>query len=147
MAYKYLTKDGNFYDQMIWEAEIQVIPDEEEGPDHETRVQIKFQNLSWEMALYNGCSDFPDVVEDKRSDIYHERLDGHFLVGYALSGCRVDEKNRITVRGQMHPATQSIGSNYHTDESEILTSATLIIRMKDPRADGAIREYLEGDPG
>ena len=142
MAYKYLKKDGDFYDQMNWEAEIEVIPDDEE-PDPATRVQVKFQNLSWEMALYNDCSNFQDVIENERSDIYHERLDGHFLVSYDFSSCRVDEKNRITVRGQMYPANQQIGSDHHTDESEILASAILVIRMKHPETDGAIREYLE----
>ena len=59
--------------------------DDGEGPDPETKVQVKFQNLSWEQALYNDCLDFSDVVEDVRSDIYHEKLDGHFLVGYVFS--------------------------------------------------------------
>ena len=77
--------------------------DDGEGPDPETKVQVKFQNLSWEQALYNDCLDFSDVVEDVRSDIYHEKLDGHFLVGYVFSDPRIDESDQISVSALLHP--------------------------------------------
>ena len=79
--------------------------DDGEGPDPETKVQVKFQNLSWEQALYNDCLDFSDVVEDVRSDIYHEKLDGHFLVGYVFSDPRIGET--VHLSELPHPETAS----------------------------------------
>ena len=82
------------------------------------------------------------MVEQGGNYVYHDRIDGLFLVGYAFSDCMVDDQDRVITKGFLHPATETIKGDYHTDESQVIASAVLRIKMKDQRTLGTIREYL-----
>ena len=135
MLNRYLTEDEELPDGLDWEAQVEVILHEDEDP----QAQVKLQNLSWESAL---GQDFQDLVEGL-SCVYHELLDGYLNVGYIFSECRINEEDRIEIKGQLHPVNREHQGNYYTNESQVIASATLRVRMKDQRTHGAIREYLE----
>ena len=142
MPYKYLTEDEEFPEGLDWEAQVEVILEpEEEHPE----TQVKLQNLSWESALYQDGQDFQDLVETGTSDLYHEMLDGHFPVGYLFSECRMDQDDRIEIKGELHPGIMTTQGENQVDTSQVIVSAILKVRIKDPRTHGAVREFLEGN--
>ena len=139
MKYKYLTPGGDIPQHMDWDADVEVVPD---GDNTNPDADVKIRNLGWEQALYYDGPHFRELVEQGGNYVYHDRIDGLFLVGYAFSDCMVDDQDRVIVKGFLHPATETIKGDYHTDESQVIASAVLRIKMKDQRTLGAIREYL-----
>ena len=129
MKYKYLNSDGDLPNDLDWDADVEVVPDgDNTNPD-------AHQNPKPGMGagLYYDSPHFRELVEQGGNYVYHDRMDGLFLVGYAFSDCMVDDQDRVIVKGLLHPTTESIKGDYHTDESQVIASVVLRIKMKDQR--------------
>ena len=87
MVHQYLDEDGYLPDDLDWDAEISIVEDRDSSDE---TSQLVIRNLIWETALYYNGPDFQDTIENGYSDVYHEKLDGVFLVGYRFNHPEID---------------------------------------------------------
>ena len=67
MEYKHLTKDGGFYDQINWEAEIEVVPDDPKAQAENHMVELS--QLPSKIMTYVSAQ--PEATPLRPNDFYH----------------------------------------------------------------------------
>ena len=112
-----------------WEADYQIRASEGEpaAPD-----------MEWVNALLYDTDDVREFVEN--GGLYHERTGHNSLVAYSFR-FSISPDDLVIAHGRLHPAIERRG-DYHTDESEILAQADIVVRQLDYAADQQLRRYL-----
>ena len=130
--YKYLTEDGKFPVDLNWNMEIEV-------NEQEQAKQVRYYNLDWELALF--CEG-PDMLEMLTEDqTYYQMLDGETDVGYRFN-FKIDREDTITAHGTLC-AARITQESCEVFEDIVLLEADLALRPRDPRTEGALREYIQ----
>ena len=130
--YKYLIEDGKFPADLDWNMEIEV-------NEQEQTKQVRYYNLDWELALF--CEG-PDMLEMLTEDqTYYQMLDGETDVGYRFN-FKIDLEDTITAHGTLY-AARITQESCEVFEDIVLLEADLALRPRDPRTEGALREYIQ----
>ena len=130
--YKYLTEDGKFPADLDWNMEIKV-------NEQEQTKQVRYYNLDWELALFCEGPNMLEVLTE--DETYYQMLDGETDVGYRFE-FKIDQENTVTAHGTLCAARITQGS-FEVFEDIVLVEADLTLRPRDPRTEGALREYVE----
>ena len=130
--YKYLTEDGKFPADLDWNMEIKV-------NEQEQTKQVRYYNLDWELALFCEGPDMLEVLTEDQT--YYQMLDGVTDVGYRFD-FKIDQENSVTAHGTLC-AARITHMECEVFEDIVLVEADLTLRPRDPRTEGALREYVE----
>ena len=130
--YKYLTEDGKFPADLDWNMEIKI-------NEQEQTKQVRYYNLDWELALFCGGPNILEVLTEDQT--YYQMLDGGTDVGYRFD-FEIDQENTVTAHGTLC-AARITHLECEVFGDLVLVEADLELRPRDPRTEGALREYVE----
>ena len=111
-----------------------VVREKERDPE----TQLGLRKLDWESVL-GRASRFMEEEFPYLSTLF-DSLDGQMDVGYAFQ-FMLGPEDRTIVMVKLHPAVRN---KYVNDviTDEVMAEACLVVTFRDPRTQGAVREYL-----
>ena len=130
--YKYLTEDGKFPADLDWNMEIDV-------NEQEQTKQVRYHNLDWEFALFCEGPNMLEMLTENQT--YYQMLDGETDVGYKFD-FKIGQENTVTAHGTLC-AARITHLECEVFEEIVLVEADLALRPRDPKTEGALREYVQ----
>ena len=131
--HSYLTDEEDFPAGLDWNMDVEV-REKERDPGH----HLGIRNLEWEYALEQSFRFIQETFPELEG--FHDSLDGQLNVGYSFD-FMLGPEDEIAVISKIHPAIVDRNVN-HIIYDEVMAEAYLVLKFKDRRTEGAVREYL-----